>query len=180
MHFTILNLLGASAPFVLVATLWSIWKEGRSRSLMLRMLPPERRPVSNSRQPLRFAEGRGTSAVHKRHSVPLWTLQDCQMELLTEGTMHAFEANAEVYVPDRIASSYPPGRVSRRVALSRAGADRADGTSILLRTLERSADMLSAGAAAIYQGEPEIDEGSTDTLLSYIDLARRVRIPKAA
>jgi hypothetical protein len=44
MHFTILNLAGASAPFILVATLWGIWKEGRTRSLMLRMLPPERRP----------------------------------------------------------------------------------------------------------------------------------------
>ena len=65
MHFTILNLAGASAPFILVAMLWGIWKEGRTRSLMLRMLPPERRPVSNSAQPLWFAQGRGTSAVHK-------------------------------------------------------------------------------------------------------------------
>jgi hypothetical protein len=179
MHFTMLNLAGASAPFILVATLWGIWKEGRTRSLMLRMLPPERRPVSNSAQPLWFAQGRGTSAVHKRHSARLWTLQDCQMELLTEGTMHAFEANVKAYVPDRIASSYPPSRVPLRVALSRAGADRADGTSILLRTLERSPDMLSAGAAAVYHGHPELDDGSSDTL-SYIDLKQRVLIPKAA
>jgi hypothetical protein len=179
MHFTILNLVGTFAPFILVATLWSIWKEGRSRSLMLRMLPPERRPVANSRQPLRFAQGRGTSAVDKRHSAPLWTLQDCQMELLTEGTMHAFEASAKVYAPDRIASNYPPARVPRRVALSRAGADRADGTSILLRTLERSADMRSAGAAAVYQRQPDLDDSSSDTL-SYIDLSQLGRVPKAA
>jgi hypothetical protein len=178
MHFTIMNLVGASSPFILMATLWSIWKEGRSRSLMLRMLPPERRPATNSWQPLRFARVRGTSGDRERNSNPLWTLQDCQLELLTEGTMHAFEANATAYVRDRIATNRP-ARVPRRVALSRAGVDRADDTSILLRTLVRSADMLSAGAASYYQGQPELDDRSSDTL-SYIDLVQRVRPPKAA
>jgi hypothetical protein len=166
MHFTIINLLGAAAPFILAATLWGIWKESRSRSLMLRMVPPERRV-------------REKSDKHARHSLQLWTAQNCQMELLTEGTMHAFEANAKAYIPDRMASNYAPGRVRQRVALYRAEVDRTDETSILLRTLERSADMLSASAAAIY-GKPEIDESSADTVLSYIDSVQPVRIQEAA
>jgi hypothetical protein len=84
------------------------------------------------------------------------------MELLTEGTMHAFEASAKPYNPDRMASNYPPGRVPRRVA-----SYSADNASILLRTLERSADMIAAGASAMYYRKPQIDDDSEDTL-SYI------------
>ena len=180
MHLTMLNLVGAASPLILAATLWGIWKESRARNLMLRMQPPERRPGCHWAQPLRPARVRETRGNRARHSRQLWTLQDCQMELLTEGTMHAFEANAKAYVPGRIASNYSPARVAQRVALSRVGAEGADSTSMLLRTLERSADMLSGGAAAIYQGKPEIDDSSADTVLSYIDSLQAVRIPGAA
>jgi hypothetical protein len=128
---------------------------------MLRMLPPERRPVSNSPQPSWFARVHATSADGNRHLRPLWTLQECQIELLTEATMHAFEASATAYIPDRIAANYPPG-------LHRADADHANQASILLRTLERTADMLSADAAAKYYEQPEIDDSTADTVLSYI------------
>jgi hypothetical protein len=67
------------------------------------------------------------------------------MELLTESTMHAFEASAKTYKPDRIAANYPPGCVPRPGVLYRADADRVDNTAVLLRTLERSADMLPEG-----------------------------------
>lgn len=173
MHFTIVNLVGTTVPFIVIATLWSIWKESRKRSVTLRMLPPERRPSADAAQPMWFARGRGASGDRARHAAPFWNLQACQMELLTEGTMHAFEADATAYVPDRRASNYPRGDLRKRVALSRADADRTDRISILLRTLERKADMLSAGAAAIYQGEPALDNSSPDTL-SYLDLAQRV------
>jgi hypothetical protein len=156
MQLTLLNALGIFSPLILMATLRGIWKKSRSRSLMLRMLPPERRPMCHDPKP---ADG-------ERYSRPLWALRDCQMELLTESTMHAFEANAKPYKPDRVASNYPLGGVSRRIALRRTGADRADNKSILQRTLERSAEMLSAGAAASY-GKPVIDDHSVDTL-SYI------------
>jgi hypothetical protein len=101
------------------------------------------------------------------------------MELLTEGTMHAFEADATLYVPDRRASNCPPRDLRKRVVLSRAGADRADRTSILLRILERNANMRSSVAAAIYQGESALDHGTSDTL-SYLDSVPGLRIPKAA
>jgi hypothetical protein len=174
MQFTLLNVLGILSPLILMATLRSIWREGQSRKLMLRMLPPERRPVCHDPKPLRLAHVRATSADRKQRAHPLWALRDCQMELLTESTMHAFEANATAYKPDRVASNYAPGGVLRRVALRRADADDADGTSILLRTLERSADMLSAGAAAMY-GKPEIDHESMDTL-SYIHPVQAVQV----
>ena len=135
MQLTLLNALAISSPLILMATLRSLWREGRSRSLMLRMLPPERRPMCHDPKP---ADG-------ERHSRPLWALRDCQMELLTESTMHAFEANAKPYNPDRVASNYPLGGVSRRIALRRAGADRADNKSILQRTLERRAEMRVVG-----------------------------------
>ena len=179
MQFTLLNLVGAFSPLVLMATLRGIWREGQSRSLMLRMLPPERRPVCHDPRPSRLARVRETPADRKRHSRPLWTLRDCQMELLTECTMHAFEASVEPYKPDRVASNYPPGGVSQRVALYRADADRADNTSILLRTLERSADILSAGATAIYHGKPETDDSSADTL-SYLHSVQPAQIRGAA
>jgi len=179
MHLTIVNLLGTTAPFILIATLWSIRKEGRKRSVTLRMLPSERRPSANAVQPVWFARGRGASSDRVQHATPLWTLRDCQMELLTEATMHAFEAIATAYVPERRASNYPPGGLRQRITSSRAEADIANRTSILLRTLERKADMLSAGAAAIHQGEPTLDNSSSDTL-SYRDSAQRVRILRAA
>jgi hypothetical protein len=173
MHLTIINLLGASSPFILIATLWGIWKESQTRSLMLRMLPPERRPVVHAPPPFWVQRTAAASADRKRHSRPLWTLQDCQIELLTEATMHAFEANATAYIPDRIAANYPP-------SLHRADADHSNPASILLRTLERTADMLSADAAAKYYEKPEIDESSADAVLSYIDSLHPVRIQKAA
>ena len=117
MHFTMVNMLGACAPMILAATLRGIWKEGRSRSVMLRMLPPERRPVRH-----RPRTSCDASADRKRQSRPLWTLHDCQMELLTEGVIHAFEASATTYKPDRVAVNYPPRRGLSRVALHRAKA----------------------------------------------------------
>jgi len=156
MQVTLLNAVGIFAPLILMATLRSVWREGRSRKLMLRMLPPELRPVIRDQKPSRFALVRAT-LTDKQHG-PLWTLRDCRMELLTESTMHAFEATAKAYCPDRMASSYSPGRLSRR-------SHGADQSSIHLRTLERSTDMITAGAAAMYCHKPEIDENSDDILL---------------
>jgi|SRR5579863_8233539 len=160
MHITVVNLILAFSPFIMIATVRSIWNEGRSRSLMMRMLPPERRPARASS--------------HRRNSHRLWTLRDCQMELLTDGTMHAFEANAAAYKPDRIALNYRPGGLQRRVALHGADAERA--TSILLRTMQRSADMLNAGSAT---GKPVIDD-SAEYTLSYTHSTHPAHIPGVA
>jgi hypothetical protein len=159
MHLTLLNAVGIFAPLILMATLYSVWREGRSRKLMLRMLPPELRPVIRDQKPFLFARVRATLADRKQHGHPLWTLRDCRMELLTESTMHAFEANAKAYSPDCVASNYPPGRLSARIA-----SYNAHQSSILLRTLERSTDMITAGAAAMYSFKPEIDDNSGDIL----------------
>lgn len=166
MQFTIVNMLGAFSPIILTAILREIWKEGQSRSLMLRMLPPERRRVSQAPQ----TSGDAT-ADRRRQSRPLWSLRDCQLELLTEGVIHAFEASATAYKPDRVASNYPPGRVARQGA--KAGAR----PSILLRTLERNADLLLANGAAEYPAKPEIDDAAT---LTYLGLARPAHGPGAA
>jgi hypothetical protein len=91
------------------------------------------------------------------------------MELLTEGVVHAFEATATIYKPDRVASTYPPGRL----ALQRAKANGRDGTSILLRTLERGANVPAADGAAKYPAKPKIDDASVGTL-TYLGLARPV------
>jgi hypothetical protein len=160
MQLTLFDIVGTFAPFILTATLRSVWREGRSRKLMLRMLPPELRPVIHDQKPFRFTRVRATFADRKQHGRPLWTLRDCQMELLTESTMHAFEATAKAYNPDRMASNYPPGRVSRRVA-----SYGADNSSILLRTLERSADMITAGAVAMSHLKPGIDEDAENVRL---------------
>jgi len=164
MHFTIINIVGALSPLILTATLRGIWKEGRSRSLTLRMLPPERRPVRLAPRSSWAVRASGAPADRKRRSRPLWTLQDCQMELLTEGVIHAFEASATTYKPDRVAANHPPGRVPPRVSLHRAKADCNDRSSILLRTLQRRAGTLAAVDAAKHRDKPEIADASEDTL----------------
>jgi len=169
MHFTIINLIGLVSPLVLAATLREIWKEGRSRSVMMRMLPPERRPVWH--RPESSSGMRASAAERKRHDRPLWTLRDCQMELLTQGVIHAFDASATSYQPHRLASTYPPGRVPPRVGLHRAKADHTDHPSILQRTLQRNTEMLSMADAARYRGKPEIDDGPVETL-TYASMAR--------
>jgi hypothetical protein len=154
MQFT--HAVGISALLILIAMLRSICRERQSRNLVLRMTPPERRPAGRDPKP----------------AIQLWTLWDCQMELLTESTMHAFEASAKTYKPDRIAANYPPGCVPRPGVLYRADADRVDNTAVLLRTLERSADMLPEGTVAKSYDKPTISDGSKDTL-SYLDPAQR-------
>jgi hypothetical protein len=92
MQFTLLNVVAIFSPIILMATLRSIWREGQSRKLMLRMLPPECRPIIYDSKP----------ANCEPRSHPLWTSRNCAMELLTESTMHAFEASANAYKPDRM------------------------------------------------------------------------------
>lgn len=162
MHSIIVVVAGVLSPLILTATLCGIWKEGRSRNLMLRMLPPERRPGWN--RPITSGDA---STNCKPQSRPLWTLRDCQMELLTEGVIHAFEANTSVYQPDRVAVNYPP----RRAVLERAKARASDRSSILLRTLERGAGALAAGGAAKSSAKPEIDNVAANTP-TYAGLAR--------
>ena len=157
------------SPLLLAATLREIWKEGRSRSVMLRMLPPERRPV------LHQPHSMGASPTdHKRPGRPLWTLRDCQIELLTEGVIHAFEAGASAYRPDRVASTCPPGRI-----LLRRNARRGDHASILLRTRERSAETPVANGGAKDLCRPKIDTVLPDTMTN-LGLVRPVQNPGVA
>ena len=106
----------------------------------------------------------------RKHSPKLWTLRDCQMELLTEGAMHAFDASVTPYAPAPRSSNYPPGRGLRRDQY--CWTDNASVASHLLRTLERSADMLPDGAPEIYRDGPQIEDGP-EQMLSYIGRAAR-------
>lgn len=168
MNLTLLNVAGALSPFVLAATLWGIWKESNRRSIALRMLPPERRPVYGQPQGWR-PRSRGEAGDRAR-SHPLWTLRDCHMELLTEGVMHAFDANATAYVADRVAVNYPPSRARELSALRRTAQPAGSGSTLTRLTL-RGAAMVAAGAAAIAPVKPEIEEGPVKTL-SYFHSGR--------
>ena len=113
---------------------------------------------------------RDASADSRRHAVKLWTLRDCRMELLTEGTMHAFEASVTPYTPAPRCSNYPPGRGARRAEYY--WMDNAGVASNLLRTLERRADMVPGGAPEVYRNGPQLEEGP-EKVLSYIGQAAR-------
>jgi hypothetical protein len=113
---------------------------------------------------------REAGVASSKHSVKLWTLRDCQMELLTEGTMHAFEARVTPYAPAPRSSNYQPGRGLRRDQY--CWTEHANVASHLLRTLERRPDMLPEGAPAIYRNGPQIEEGP-EQVLSYIGQALR-------
>jgi len=110
------------------------------------------------------------STESKKHSVKLWTIRDCQMELLTEGVMHAFEASVTPYAPAPKSSSYPPSRGLQQDQY--CWTDNASVASQLLRTLERHPDMLPGGAPEIYRGGPQIEDGPEKTL-SYFGRAPR-------
>ena len=171
MHFTIINLAAIASPFFLAATLWNIRRESRSRSLMLRMTPPERRPRYHAARPFWLSAGAGKSGDSDCQSHPLWTLRDCQMELLTEGTMHAFDASSTSYQPDRVAVNRPPGSLTSRLSLQRANAPVAENSSILLRMLERTANLLSPEGARIYAEKPTTEHDSANRL-SYLHPVR--------
>jgi hypothetical protein len=171
MHFTIINLAGIASPFILAATLWNLWRESRSRSLMLRMTPPERRPRYHAARPFRISARAGKRANPDSQSHPLWTLRDCRMELLTEGTMHAFDASCTSYRPDRVAANRPPRSISSRLSLQRANAPGADNNSILLHTLERTANLFSPEGERIYAEKPSLEHDCANRL-SYLPPVR--------
>jgi len=176
MHFQLSNLTVLPA-FLVIAALWVGWKEAKRRSLGLRMLPPELRPTTDS-SPL-FDFDRGKRDDDREHPDPLWTLQDCQMELLTEGTMHAFETGTTTHFIQKPGSANFCGRVPRRTASWLGEAEPYDSASVLRRTLQRYPDMVSGDTSAIYQQEPQIEDRSSNRL-SYADWARRARIAGAA
>ncbi len=159
-----IDIIGRLSPSAVYSALRKIGGEGEARTLMLRMLPPEHRPATQRANRSMSGGKRETGADSRKHSVKLWTLRDCQMELLTEGTIHAFDASATPYVPARRSSNYPPSRVPGRGFY---WTDNADVASNLLRTLERRADMLPEGAPEIYRNGPHIEDGPEKTL-SYI------------
>jgi hypothetical protein len=128
MHFTILGLSAFVSPFILTATVWSIWQESRACRLRLRLLPPERRPPSREAWSFWQSSISRRQADRNSHTNPLWTSRGCQLELLTEGTIHAFEANASSYRPDRKARNRPLLRISTRNPPDRAeGLERVRG-----------------------------------------------------
>lgn len=100
----------------------------------------------------------------RKHSVKLWTLRDCQMELLTEGTMRAFEASVTPYAPAQRSSNYAPGRDVRGAGLRM---NNVGITSHLIRTLERRADMRPEGVPELYRNGPHIEDGP-ERLISYV------------
>jgi hypothetical protein len=157
-------IIGTLSPSAIYSALRKIGGEGEALTLTLRMLPPEGRPSTHQANRSMIGGERGTGANSRKHSVKLWTLRDCQMELLTEGTMHAFDASATPYVPARRSSNYPPGRVPGRGFY---WTDNADVASNLLRTLERRADLLPEGAPEIYRNGPHLEDGP-EKVLSYI------------
>jgi hypothetical protein len=122
--------------------------------------------VRDNRSKIGIERGAGTDS--RKHPVKLWTLRDCQMELLTEGAMHAFEASVTPYAPAPRSSNYPPGRGLRRDQY--CWTDQASVASQLLRTLERRAEMLPEGTPAIYRNGPQIEDGP-EQVLSYIGRA---------
>jgi hypothetical protein len=160
----LLDIIGLS-PSVIYSALRTIDGVGQARTVMLRMLPPERRPSTDRVNRSTRGGKRGTDGDSMKHSVKLWTLRDCQMELLTEGTTHAFDASATPYVPDRRSSNYPPSRVPQRAGFYLT--DDADVVSHLLRTLERRADMLAEGAPEVYRNGPHVEDGQ-ERMLSYV------------
>ena len=152
--------IGTLSPSAIYSALRKIGGEGEVQTLTLRMAPPEGQPWTHPANRSMIGGERGTGANSRKHSVKLWTLRDCQMELLTEGTMHAFDASATPYVPARRSSNYPPGR-------GFYWTDKADVASNLVRTLERRGDMRPEGAPEIYRNGPHIEDGPEKTL-SYI------------
>jgi hypothetical protein len=77
-------IIGTLSPSAIYSALRKIGGEGEALTLTLRMLPPEGRPSTHQANRSMIGGERGTGANSRKHSVKLWTLRDCQMELLTE------------------------------------------------------------------------------------------------
>jgi len=156
----------AGACFLLISliALLGTLREGRLQHPIFWMLPFERPAGREDGTPTALSGVGGSLAETVRRSRPLWTLRECQLELLTESEMHAFEASAKPYRPDRRASNLPPRRTPKQIALYRPEGKYRDNTSGLLRTLERRADMLQANATASYRWKPLIADSSANAL----------------
>ena len=164
MHITLIELVEMLIILMLTTALRVVREQREAQDLMWRMLPPEHRPAEHGAQAARREPIRAVVPVRKPHIRPLWTPQECRLELLTEATMQALDDNGSIYQPERAAANYPPRRAMNRFAADRAKAERNAHASILLRTLTRDASMLPAGAAAPYREAPALDRADGDTL----------------
>jgi len=179
MHITLIELIEMLISLMLTAALRVVREQREVQDLMWRMLPPEHRPAERGAQAARREPIRAVVAARKPHIRPLWTPQDCRLELLTEATMHAFDDNGSICQPEGDAANYSPRRAVNRFAAVRAKAERNAHASILLRTLTRNASMLPAGAAAPYREAPALDLADGHTL-SYRHAGRADHVREVA
>lgn len=164
MSTTLIYLANACSLLFLLMALLGTLREGRLQHLIFRMLPFARPPGTDDLRLMALSGAGGSVAETIRRSRPLWTLRECQLELLTESEMHAFEANAKPYCPERRASNLPPRKTSKQIALYRAEGQYGFQTSRLLRTLERRAEIPETDAAASFRWKPLMMGGSENTL----------------
>jgi hypothetical protein len=156
-------MIGTLSPSVIYSALQALIERDQARTVTLRRMAPKRRWSAQRAERSMIRAKRRKRANSQKESLKLWTLRDCQMELLTECTMHAFDASVTPYEPARRSSNYPPGRGLRGAGF---WIDSAGITSNLLQTLERRADMLPEGVPEIYRDGPRIEDGP-EKILSY-------------